>query len=71
MKEIAAKGVKLYKLPPDQEKQWFARFQDVTRKWVADLEAKGLPAKKAVLVYDQAATDAGVVCVAMPPEWKK
>ena len=71
MKEIAAKGVTLYKLPPDQEKQWFARFQGVTRKWVADLEAKGLPAKNAVLVYDKAATDAGVTCVAMPPEWKK
>ena len=71
MKEIAAKGVTLYKLPPDQEKQWFARFQDVTKKWVADLEAKGLPAKKTVLIYDQAATDAGVVCVAMPPEWRK
>jgi len=71
MKEIAAKGVTLYKLPPDQEKKWFTRFQNVTKKWVADLEAKGLPAKKTVLIYDQAATDAGVTCVAMPPEWRK
>ena len=71
MKEIEAKGVKLYKLPPEQEEKWFARFQDVTKKWAADLEAKGLPAKETVLVYDQAATDAGVSCVAVPPEWKK
>ncbi len=71
IQEIEAKGVKLYNLPPAQEKKWFARFQDVTKKWVADLEQKGLPAKKTVLVYDQAAMDAGVICVAMPPEWKK
>ena len=71
MKEIEAKGVKLYKLSPEQEEKWFARFQDVTKKWAADLEAKGLPAKKTVMIYDQAATDAGVSCVAVPPEWKK
>ena len=71
MKEIEAKGVKFYKLPPDQEKKWFARFQDVSKKWVKDLEAKGLPAKETVLIYDQAAADAGVTCVAMPPEWRK
>ena len=46
MKEIEAKGVKLYKLSPEQEEKWFARFQDVTKKWAADLEAKGLPAKR-------------------------
>jgi TRAP-type C4-dicarboxylate transport system substrate-binding protein len=71
MKEIAAKGVDMYEMPPDQAALWFDKFQDVTKKWVADMEAKGLPAKEIVMMYDRAATDAGVTCVAMPPEWRK
>ena len=71
MKEIAAKGVEMHKMAPDQAGLWFDKFQDVTKKWVADMEAKGLPAKEIVMMYDRAATDAGVTCVAMPPEWRK
>ncbi len=71
MKEIKAKGIKMYTLTPKQEKKWFARFQGVTKKWVAGLEAKGLPAKETVLIYNNAAEAAGVTCVAFPPEWKK
>ncbi len=71
MKEIAAKGIKMHEMAPDQAGLWFEKFQDVTKKWVADMEAKGLPAKEIVMIYDRAATDAGVTCVAMPPEWRK
>jgi len=71
MKEIKAKGVKMYTLTPKQEKDWFARIQGVTKKWVAGLEAKGLPAKETVMIYNRAAEEAGVTCVAFPPEWKK
>ncbi len=71
MREIEAKGVNFYRLTKEQEKKWFARFQGVTKKWVADLEAKGYPAKKTVQIFDMAAQQAGVTCVAMPTEWKK
>jgi len=68
--EIKGKGVELTTLTPEQEKIWFAAFQDVTRKWVADLEAKGLPAKDTVLKYNKISKDLGVTCVAFPDEWK-
>ncbi len=71
MKEIADKGVKMHELSADQAGLWFEKFQDVTKQWVSDMEAKGLPAKEVVMAYDRAATDAGVTCVAMPPEWRK
>ena len=70
MKEIQDKGVQLTTLTPDQEKRWFKGFQDVTIKWVADLEAKGLPAKETVLKYNKISQDLGITCVAVPDEWK-
>ncbi|RLB04921.1 MAG: ABC transporter substrate-binding protein [Deltaproteobacteria bacterium] len=70
MKEIANKGVKLYYLPKKEAKRWYARFQEETRKWVADLEKKGLPAKKAVIMFNEECEKRGVKCVACPPEWK-
>ncbi|MBU2470506.1 MAG: TRAP transporter substrate-binding protein DctP, partial [Proteobacteria bacterium] len=69
MKEIAAKGVKVYTLSPKEEARWFARFQNVTREWVATLEKQGKPAKEAVLMYTQIVEQAGSKCVATPPEW--
>lgn len=70
MNEISGKGVKLSTLTPEQEKRWFAGFQEVTKNWVADMEAKGLPAKDAVLKYNKISQDLGVTCVAFPEEWK-
>ena len=69
--EIEAKGVKIYTLPPKEEARWFARFQNVTREWVAELEKKGKPAKEAVMMYNQIVEQAGSKCVAVPPEWAK
>jgi TRAP-type transport system periplasmic protein len=70
MKELQDNGVSLYNLTADQEQAWFATFQDVTKKWVADLEAKGLPAKDILLKYNKVAEEFGVKCVAFPDEWR-
>jgi len=70
MKEIANKGVQLYSLPPKEAKPWFSGFQRMTRNWVSDLEKKGLPAKKTVIMFHEEAQKRGVKCVAFPPEWK-
>jgi TRAP-type C4-dicarboxylate transport system substrate-binding protein len=71
MNEITGKGVQLYKPTSDQEKRWFAGFQQVTRDWVKGLEAKGLPAKEVVMKYDKIARQEGVVSPAVPEEWRK
>ncbi|MBW1689837.1 MAG: TRAP transporter substrate-binding protein [Deltaproteobacteria bacterium] len=70
MKEIAENGVELYYLSEEEENRWYAGFQDETRKWVKDLEAKGLPAKKTVKMYNEECEKRGIRCVACPPEWK-
>jgi TRAP-type C4-dicarboxylate transport system substrate-binding protein len=71
MNEIANTGVEFYTLPPEEEERWFKGFRDMTRKWVADLEKKGLPAKKAVKAFSEECEKRGVKCVACPPEWKE
>ena len=43
----------------------------MTRKWVADLEAKGLPAKKTVAIMNEECEKSNVHLVACPPELKK
>ncbi|MCD6297025.1 MAG: TRAP transporter substrate-binding protein [Deltaproteobacteria bacterium] len=70
MKEIANKGVDLYYLPKKEENRWYAGFQGETKKWVKGLEAKGLPAKETVIMYNEECEKQGVKCVAFPPEWK-
>ncbi|HDR16237.1 MAG TPA: TRAP transporter substrate-binding protein [Desulfobacteraceae bacterium] len=68
MKELEDNGVSLYNLTADQQEAWFAAFQEVTRKWVTDLEAKGLPAKDILIKYNKVAEECGVKCVAFPEE---
>jgi len=69
VKEISDKGVNLYNLPSNEAERWYESFREVTRKWVADLEGKGLPAKDAVKMYNQECEKRGVKVVAFPPEW--
>ena len=69
MAEIQSKGVKIYKLPPDEAAKWAARFQAETKKWVAKLEKKGLKAKEAVKMYKAVADQQGVACPAYPTDW--
>ena len=70
MKEIKGKGVNLYSLPDNEANRWYRGFQEETKKWVAGLEAKELPAKKAVIMYNEECDKRGIKCVAFPPEWK-
>jgi TRAP-type C4-dicarboxylate transport system substrate-binding protein len=69
MKEIVDQGVNLYHLPSDEAERWYESFREVTRKWVADLEGKGLPAKEVVKAYNQECDKRGVKVVAFPREW--
>ena len=71
IKDIAGKGVKLRSLPAEEEIRWFSEFQVETKKWVKALEAKGLPAKETVIIYNEECRKMGVECVAFPPEWKE
>ena len=71
MKEIADKGVKFIDLPKAEAEQWYAKFQDVTRAWVKDLEAKGLPARKVVAIMNEECEKRKVHLVSCPPEFKK
>lgn len=71
MEEIGKAGVKFTELGKDEAQRWYQGFQDVTRKWVADLEGKGLPAKKAVAIMNEECQKRGIELVACPPEFKK
>ncbi len=71
MTEIQKAGVKLIDLPKPEADQWYKRFQDVTRKWVTDMEAKGLPARKTVAIMNEECEKRKVQLVACPPEFKK
>jgi TRAP-type transport system periplasmic protein len=71
VKEIRDKGVDLFRLPDAEQARWFKGFQEETKKWVAGLEGKGLPAKEAVQLYNQEAKSCGTECTAFPPEWAK
>jgi TRAP-type C4-dicarboxylate transport system substrate-binding protein len=70
VKEITDKKVELYPLPAKEAERWYERFREVTRRWVADLEAKKLPAKEVVKMYNEECEKRGVKVVAFPPEWR-
>jgi TRAP-type C4-dicarboxylate transport system substrate-binding protein len=71
MKEIADAGVEFIDLPHAEAEQWYRRFQEVTRAWVRDLEAKGLPAARAVAAMNEECEKRGIELVACPEEFKK
>jgi TRAP-type C4-dicarboxylate transport system substrate-binding protein len=71
MKDIQKAGVKLIDLPKSEAEQWYNRFRDVTRTWVADMEKKGLPAKKAVAIMNEECEKRKINLVSCPPEFKK
>jgi TRAP-type C4-dicarboxylate transport system substrate-binding protein len=71
LEEIQKGGVTLLEIGKDEAQRWHAQFQEVTRKWVADLEAKGLPAKRAVAIMNEECEKRNVQVVACPPELKK
>ncbi|MGC8810485.1 MAG: TRAP transporter substrate-binding protein [bacterium] len=69
MKEISQRGISFYQLPPGEAERWYERFREETRKWVADLERKGLPAKETVRMFNQECAKRGINVVAFPKEW--
>jgi TRAP-type C4-dicarboxylate transport system substrate-binding protein len=71
MAEIGNAGVKFIDLPKAEADQWYKKFQDVTRAWVKDLEAKGLPAAKTVGIMNQECEKRNVQLVSCPDELKK
>jgi enamine deaminase RidA (YjgF/YER057c/UK114 family) len=71
MSDIQKAGVKLIDLPKSEAEQWYKQFQEVTRKWVADMEAKKLPARKVVAIMNEECEKRKVNLVACPPEFKK
>lgn len=71
MKEIGDAGVTFIDLPLAEADQWYRRFQQVTRGWVKDLEAKGLPAGKAVSAMNEECEKRSIKLVACPDELKK
>lgn len=68
--ELKESGVVFAALSPEEEARWQAAFQNVTREWVAELEAEGLPARETVEIFNQECERNGVVFVAFPPEWR-
>jgi TRAP-type C4-dicarboxylate transport system substrate-binding protein len=69
MQEVKEKGVNVYDLPEAEEAAWFKEFQNSTRKWAEELEKQGLPAKEAVMMYNNIAEGHGTSCVACPADW--
>ena len=70
MQDLEGKGVQFYVLPEGEAERWYSCFQNATRLWVADMEAKGLPAREAVIAFDEECQERGAQCVAFPPEWR-
>ena len=72
MPTIAEKGVELYELPPEEAERWYSRFrEDVVKKWVEEMEAKGLPGKETLLMYKAECDKHNVAFPAFPPEWEE
>ena len=45
-RELSKGKIEIHQLSPEQKKIWAEKFKNVDDKWVADMEAKGLPGKK-------------------------
>ncbi len=68
MAEIERAGVRTVELSRTEAGRWFERFQEVTRRWADELEARGLPGRRAVTVMDEECARRNVEVVACPPE---
>jgi TRAP-type C4-dicarboxylate transport system substrate-binding protein len=70
MADLKERGVVLTTLPPEEEARWHVAFSNVTRVWVAELEAQGLAARETVEIFREECEENGVSFVAFPPEWR-
>jgi TRAP-type transport system periplasmic protein len=71
MKEIEKAGIKLVELSKSESDAWADKFRDVTRAWVKELEGKGMPAKQAVVAFNEECEKRNVKVPAFPPEFRK
>jgi len=70
VQKLAAAGVNFYELPAAEADRWNAIFaEEVVKKWVEEMEAKGLPAKEALLMYKEVLDEHGIAFPAFPQEW--
>jgi TRAP-type C4-dicarboxylate transport system substrate-binding protein len=68
--QLAESGVVIYDLPPEEAERWYSRFQDASRQWAEDMEAKGLPGKEAIKIFNEECKERGIRCVAFPEDWR-
>ncbi|MCR3884567.1 TRAP transporter substrate-binding protein [Methanotrichaceae archaeon M04Ac] len=68
--DLDQSGVVFTTPSPEEMVRWHAAFQNVTRGWVAELEAEGLPARQTVEIFREECEENGVSFVAFPPEWR-
>ncbi|MEW5921909.1 MAG: TRAP transporter substrate-binding protein [Bacillota bacterium] len=69
MKKLADAGVNFYELPAAEADRWNAIFaEEVVKKWVDQMEAKGLPGKETLLMYKEELDKHGVAFPAFPKD---
>jgi TRAP-type C4-dicarboxylate transport system substrate-binding protein len=60
MKIMEKAGIEVYTLPPEEVARWNQTLKPTVDKWVEDLEAKGLPAKKVLNIYREECQKRGI-----------
>ena len=71
MDSMSAEGVEFYELPAEEAERWYDRFsEEVVKKWVGDMDKKGLPGKETLLNFKAVLDEQGVDFPAFPVEWE-
>ena len=70
MQKLAGAGVNFYELPAAEADRWNAVFaEEVVKRWVDEMEAKGLPGKETLLMYKEELDRHGIAFPAFPIDW--
>jgi TRAP-type C4-dicarboxylate transport system substrate-binding protein len=59
-KIVRSAGVEVYTASPAEAKRWYEILTPVVKGWVAELEAKGLPAQKVMDIYREECNKRGI-----------
>lgn len=51
--EFASRGIKLYRLTPEQQREWAAALRPVWVEWAKALEAKSLPSQEVIAEFEK------------------
>ena len=60
--------LQIVELKPEEKARWEKKFQEVMINWAADLEKKGLPAKKTLTDFRNVVSKQGVATEVLPSE---